>query len=173
MINCKEAVGRLWAYLDRNLGRVQEQELEEHLGLCRHCCGELAFVKQIRDLLKRPGSAAEISPDTRVPEIRRMGFAFRDAFVHTIRPLLFEAGIPVVPALPHSAEDRYLVEARDLPGQWMEAAVVPVAGYGRPAEDSDFIELRRVGEVRGRISSCRRSAGSLQTIWPVISRLNQ
>lgn len=63
MINCKEAVTRLWAYLDRNLGRTQEQELEEHLGLCRHCCGELEFAKQVRDLLKKPGEATALPPD--------------------------------------------------------------------------------------------------------------
>lgn len=65
MINCKEAVSRLWAHLDRNLGRAQEHELEEHLGLCRHCCGELEFAKQIRDMLKRQGAEAEIAPEAR------------------------------------------------------------------------------------------------------------
>jgi anti-sigma factor (TIGR02949 family) len=65
VINCKEAVSRLWAYLDRNLGLAQKKELEEHLGLCRHCCGELEFAKQIRDRLKQPGSATEIPPDSR------------------------------------------------------------------------------------------------------------
>ncbi len=65
MINCREAVSRLWAYLDRNLGRVEEQELEEHLGLCRHCCGELEFAKQIRDLVKKPGGGTEIPPEAR------------------------------------------------------------------------------------------------------------
>ena len=65
MINCKEAVSRLWAYMDRNLGLVQEKELEEHLGLCRHCCGELEFAKQIRDRIKQPGSATELPPESR------------------------------------------------------------------------------------------------------------
>ena len=65
MINCKEAVSRLWTYLDRNLGRAQQEELEEHLGLCRHCCGELEFAKQIRDRLKQPGSTTELPVETR------------------------------------------------------------------------------------------------------------
>ncbi len=70
MINCKEAVTRMWSYLDRNLGRVEEQELEAHLGLCRHCCGELEFAKQIRDTLRGPegGSgprSTEIPPEAR------------------------------------------------------------------------------------------------------------
>jgi mycothiol system anti-sigma-R factor len=65
MINCKEAVEQLWSYLDRNLGRVEEQELEAHLGLCRHCCGELEFARQVRGLLVRPGNAVEIPTETR------------------------------------------------------------------------------------------------------------
>jgi mycothiol system anti-sigma-R factor len=65
VINCKEAVEQLWSYLDRNLGHVEEQELEAHLGLCRHCCGELEFARQVRGLLVRPGDAAEIPPETR------------------------------------------------------------------------------------------------------------
>jgi len=48
MIACRDAVERLWRYLDRNLERKQEEELEQHLGLCRHCCGELEFSKQVR-----------------------------------------------------------------------------------------------------------------------------
>ncbi len=63
MINCKEAVARLYAYLDRNLGRGSEAEVEEHLKLCRHCCGELEFAKQVRGLLRRPGAVHDVTPD--------------------------------------------------------------------------------------------------------------
>lgn len=65
MIKCKEAVSRLWTYLDRNIDRIHEAELEEHLGLCRHCCGELEFAKQMRTMLLGSGSASEITPDIR------------------------------------------------------------------------------------------------------------
>jgi len=51
MIACRDAVERLWSYLDRNIDRAQEDELEQHLGLCRHCCGELEFAKQVRNKL--------------------------------------------------------------------------------------------------------------------------
>jgi hypothetical protein len=51
MIACRDAVERLWSYLDRNIDRAQEDELEQHLGLCRHCCGELEFAKQVRTKL--------------------------------------------------------------------------------------------------------------------------
>ena len=51
MIACKEAVERLWTYLDRKLDRRLEEEVEQHLGICRHCCGELEFAKQVRTRL--------------------------------------------------------------------------------------------------------------------------
>lgn len=65
MIKCKEAVSRLWAYLDRNIERIEEAELEEHLGLCRHCCGELEFATQMRSMLRRSGSGLQPTPDVR------------------------------------------------------------------------------------------------------------
>lgn len=65
MITCKDAVACLWEYLNRTLGRVKERELEEHLELCRHCCGELEFARQLRALLGRPNTVCELSPDTR------------------------------------------------------------------------------------------------------------
>jgi mycothiol system anti-sigma-R factor len=65
VINCKDAVSRLWAYLDRNIERIQEAELEEHLGLCRHCCGELEFAKQVRAVLRNSGSTSMSTSDVR------------------------------------------------------------------------------------------------------------
>lgn len=64
MIACKEAVERLWSYLDRNLERRREEELERHLGVCRHCCGELGFAKQMREKLAESGEAT-VPPETR------------------------------------------------------------------------------------------------------------
>ncbi len=65
MIRCREAVARLWAYLDRNLGRLEEEELEEHLRLCRHCCGELEFARHLRAMLRRSGAASPLPGETR------------------------------------------------------------------------------------------------------------
>jgi hypothetical protein len=65
VISCKEAVARLWTHLDRNLGGPQERELEEHLGLCRHCCGELEFARQARERLRAPAAGVEIPPEAR------------------------------------------------------------------------------------------------------------
>lgn len=93
-----------------------------------------------------PGEEQMLTEDE-IPEIRRLGFAFLDAFIETITPHLYEAAIPVIPALPHSAADRYVAKARDLPGEWVEAAIVPAEGYGRPVEPADYAALRRVGET--------------------------
>lgn len=45
MITCAEAVRHLWAYLDESLGAADVERIEEHLGLCRQCCGELEFAR--------------------------------------------------------------------------------------------------------------------------------
>lgn len=65
MIPCKDAVDRLWSHLDRDLDEHAERELEQHLGLCRHCCGELEFAKQVRARLAEPAATETIPPDVR------------------------------------------------------------------------------------------------------------
>jgi mycothiol system anti-sigma-R factor len=64
MIACKEAVERLWDYLDRHLEEREETQLEQHLGLCRHCCGELEFAKQVRSKLS-DSATIQVPEDTR------------------------------------------------------------------------------------------------------------
>ncbi len=53
MISCDEAINRLWAYLDDTIDEGDRALLEEHLGLCRRCCGELEFAHELRRLLAR------------------------------------------------------------------------------------------------------------------------
>jgi DNA-directed RNA polymerase subunit N (RpoN/RPB10) len=65
VITCKEAVDRLWEYLDRNLPGLEHGELDEHLGICRHCCGELEFARKVREMLRRPVEP-ELSPEARM-----------------------------------------------------------------------------------------------------------
>lgn len=61
MITCAEAVERLWAYLDGALTADDRVALEEHLGFCRVCCGEVEFAKELRGFLAH--SAAEELPE--------------------------------------------------------------------------------------------------------------
>ena len=47
-ISCREAVSRMWAYLSRDLEPPRTEELEQHLGVCLRCCGELEFSRELR-----------------------------------------------------------------------------------------------------------------------------
>jgi mycothiol system anti-sigma-R factor len=58
MISCHEAVERLWEYLDSTVDEADRVLVEEHLTLCRRCCGELDFAVELRQLLSRPATNA-------------------------------------------------------------------------------------------------------------------
>jgi mycothiol system anti-sigma-R factor len=61
MIDCREAVRRMWAYLDHALERGPTQELETHLEACQRCCGELEFSRHLKEMVAATGS--ETLPD--------------------------------------------------------------------------------------------------------------
>ncbi len=96
-----------------------------------------------------PGEEAMVTPEELL-QIRGMGFAFLDAFVHVLPRYLYEAGLPVIPALPHSIDRRYLELVRTLPGEWVEAAIVPPEGYGQAPTDEDFAALRIAAKGTGK-----------------------
>jgi len=49
MIDCREAVARMWSYLSHGLETEDADALEVHLGVCQRCCGELEFSRQLRE----------------------------------------------------------------------------------------------------------------------------
>jgi len=51
VISCAEAVRQLWEYLDGVAGQAQSASIEEHLRLCRRCCGEAEFAAELRTFL--------------------------------------------------------------------------------------------------------------------------
>jgi arsenite methyltransferase len=51
VISCAEAVRQLWEYLDGVAGQARSAAIEEHLGLCRRCCGEAEFAAELRSFL--------------------------------------------------------------------------------------------------------------------------
>jgi mycothiol system anti-sigma-R factor len=51
MIDCREAVRRMWAYLDLELDTTPLAEFEHHLETCRRCCGELEFSRHLREMV--------------------------------------------------------------------------------------------------------------------------
>lgn len=65
MIDCREAVLRMWSYLDDALAPKSVVELEEHLDTCVRCCGELEFSRHVRERV-----ATSVASPTVPPEVR-------------------------------------------------------------------------------------------------------
>jgi hypothetical protein len=65
LIPCAEAVRQLWEYLDQSVAPVDHARIEEHLTICRRCCGELEFITHLRGFL------ASQSPDEVPPDVLR------------------------------------------------------------------------------------------------------
>jgi mycothiol system anti-sigma-R factor len=65
MIDCREAVQRMWAYLDDALAARSLAELEEHLDTCVRCCGELEFSRHVRERVAGSEAAPAIPLDVR------------------------------------------------------------------------------------------------------------
>ncbi len=51
-IGCGEAVRRLWEFLDGGLDAADHLQVEQHLAWCLRCCGEVAFARELRGLLR-------------------------------------------------------------------------------------------------------------------------
>lgn len=62
---CKEAIERLWAYLDHEVGDADGRAVEEHLSFCMRCCGELEFAREIRKTLAGAGGGSAMPDATR------------------------------------------------------------------------------------------------------------
>ena len=56
MIDCTEAVRRMWGYLDHALERGPSEDLETHLDACQRCCGELEFSRRLKGMAASTGS---------------------------------------------------------------------------------------------------------------------
>jgi len=51
MISCTDAVRQLWDYLDGAVGEDDRRAIEEHLDVCKRCCGEAEFATELRGFL--------------------------------------------------------------------------------------------------------------------------
>jgi anti-sigma factor (TIGR02949 family) len=63
MIECREAVRRMWAYLDRSLDPSPTDELEAHLETCQRCCGELEFSRHVRERVAATDASTVLPPE--------------------------------------------------------------------------------------------------------------
>jgi mycothiol system anti-sigma-R factor len=65
MIDCREAVHRMWAYLEHELGATPVSEFEAHLETCQRCCGELEFSRHLREMVADDKGAPAMPPELR------------------------------------------------------------------------------------------------------------
>ncbi len=61
MITCSDAVKQLWDYLDGAIKDKDRAAIEDHLNVCRRCCGEVEFAEELRSFLA--GHASDEIPD--------------------------------------------------------------------------------------------------------------
>ena len=76
MIDCREAVRRMWPFLDHSLEPHPTEELETHLETCKRCCGELEFSREVRGLVATKNSPE--MPDELRDRIERLLATVRD-----------------------------------------------------------------------------------------------
>jgi len=65
MIDCREAVRRMWAYLEESLEAKHFQEFETHLDTCQRCCGELEFNQRMRQMVAERETPPPMPADLR------------------------------------------------------------------------------------------------------------
>lgn len=94
-----------------------------------------------------PGEEEMVTRD-QVQRLRR--FAFLDAYVTRLPLFLYEAGVPVIPAIPHDYPPEALGSLGALPGEWLEAALIPPHGYGLEPTAHDLVDLARLGAITRR-----------------------
>lgn len=64
MISCTDAVKQLWDYLDGTITESDRHAIEEHLDVCKRCCGEVEFADELRKFLEEQRSD-DLPPDTK------------------------------------------------------------------------------------------------------------
>ena len=65
MIDCREAIRRMWAYIEHDLEAKPVAEFEAHLQACQHCCGELEFNRHLRETVVEGEGAPSMPPELR------------------------------------------------------------------------------------------------------------
>lgn len=65
MISCSDAVRQLWDYLDDNVAASDRKAIEEHLNVCKRCCGEVEFTNELRHFLEEHAKE-DLPMETRV-----------------------------------------------------------------------------------------------------------
>lgn len=73
-ITCREALARLYEYLDGELTGENEGEIRRHLEICQACYPGFCFGRAFRDALRRAAQGQPAAPDelrSKVAELLR------------------------------------------------------------------------------------------------------
>jgi len=92
----------------------------------------------------------EIVGRRELQDLKRLGFAFIEAYIHMLRPYHYEIGLPVVPALYPQFAPELLPYLKTLPGEWLEAGVLPKEEYGKELRIEDLLRLGMIGQMTDR-----------------------
>jgi mycothiol system anti-sigma-R factor len=65
MIDCREAVRRMWSYIEHDLEPKPVAEFEAHLETCQRCCGELEFSRHLRETVAEGEGPPSMPPELR------------------------------------------------------------------------------------------------------------
>jgi anti-sigma factor RsiW len=62
VISCDDAMRQLWGYLFDEVDPGNRHRIAEHLEACRRCCGEVAFLGELRRFVAdaRPSLPADV-----------------------------------------------------------------------------------------------------------------
>ncbi|MFO7255510.1 MULTISPECIES: hypothetical protein [Limnochorda] len=96
-----------------------------------------------------PGEEAMITPEE-TERLSQWGISFIDVYLSHLRLYLYRSGLPVIPAINAGTPPHLWTGLRALPGDWLEASVVPKEGYGQEARGEDLAVLAAVGQATGR-----------------------
>lgn len=96
-----------------------------------------------------PGEEQFISREE-VTGLAGLGIEFIDVYLFALRLYLYESGLPVIPAVRAGTPTSVWRGIRWLPGDWLEAAVVPKEGYGGEPRAEDLAVLAAVGAATER-----------------------
>ena len=75
VIDCEEALHRLFEYLDAELDRQSQRQMEQHLERCRSCFSRLEFEKRFKAHTMELG-AEPVSPEL-IVRIRKVLDSFK------------------------------------------------------------------------------------------------
>lgn len=64
MISCNDAVRQLWDYLEGHISEDDRHAVQEHLDLCKRCCGEAEFAAELKTMLASD-SSEELPEETK------------------------------------------------------------------------------------------------------------